>query len=75
MKAFEIQEFGIDRLALVDRDTPKPGPGEVLVKMTAASLNFRDFMVVNGSYNPKMKRPMVPLSDGAGVVEERGQLC
>ena len=72
MKAFEIQEFGIDKLALVDRDKPSPGPGEVLVRLTAASLNFRDFMTVTGTYNPRLKRPIVPLSDGAGIVEEIG---
>lgn len=72
MKAFEIREFGIDQLVLADRDIGKPGPGEVLVKMRAASLNYRDLMVVKGQYNPKMQRPIVPLSDGAGVVEEVG---
>ena len=72
MKCFEIQEFGIDNLALVDRDTPKPRDREILVRMKAASLNYRDYMVAKGAYNPKMKRPMVPLSDGAGVVEEIG---
>jgi NADPH:quinone reductase-like Zn-dependent oxidoreductase len=40
--------------------------------MTAASLNYRDYMVVCGAYNPRLKRPMVPLSDGVGVVEEIG---
>jgi NADPH:quinone reductase-like Zn-dependent oxidoreductase len=72
MKSFEIREFGIDKLALVDRDIPRPGAYEVLVKMTAASLNFRDYMVVKGVYNPRMKLPMVPLSDGSGIVEEVG---
>jgi len=72
MKAFEIQEFGIDNLAMAERDVPKPGPNQVLVKMAAASLNFRDFLMVSGHYNPKLKRPMVPLSDGSGVVEEVG---
>jgi NADPH:quinone reductase-like Zn-dependent oxidoreductase len=72
MKSFEVQEFGIDNLALVERETPKPGQREVLVRMTAASLNYRDYMVVQGAYNPKMKRPRVPLSDGVGVVEETG---
>lgn len=72
MKAFEIQEFGIENLALVDREKPRPGVGEVLVRLTAASLNYRDYMVVNGVYNPKLKRPMVPLSDGCGVIEEVG---
>ncbi len=73
MKAFEIQEFGIDSLALVHREVQAPGPGQVLVRMTAASLNFRDLLVVKGAYNPKMRRPLVPLSDGAGVVEEVGE--
>jgi NADPH:quinone reductase-like Zn-dependent oxidoreductase len=72
LKAFEIQEFGIDKLALVDREKPVPGPGQALVRMTAASLNYRDCLMVGGSYNPRLKRPMVPLSDGVGVVEEVG---
>lgn len=72
MKSFEIQEFGIEKLALVDREAPRPGAGEVLVRMRAASLNYRDYMMVTGRYNPRMRRPMVPLSDGAGVVEEAG---
>jgi NADPH:quinone reductase-like Zn-dependent oxidoreductase len=73
MKSFEIQEFGIEKLALVERETPRPGPGEVSVRMTAASLNYRDYMVVKGVYNPRMRRPMIPLSDGAGVVEQTGE--
>ena len=72
MRSFEIQEFGIDNLALVEREVPQPGQDQVLVKLRAASLNFRDLMVAKGMYNPRMKRPMVPLSDGAGVVEEVG---
>ena len=72
MKSFEVQEFGIDKLALMNRDTPRPGPREVLVRLTAASLNFRDYMIVQGTYNPKLQRPMVPLSDGVGIVEETG---
>lgn len=72
MKAFEIREFGIDALAETERQTPKPGPGEVLVRLLAASLNYRDLSVVKGLYNPKLKRPMIPLSDGAGIVEEIG---
>ncbi|MBV8897706.1 MAG: NAD(P)-dependent alcohol dehydrogenase [Acidobacteriaceae bacterium] len=72
MKQFEIREFGIDQLALVDHEKPTPGFGQALVRMTAASLNYRDLMLVEGKYNPKLKRPMVPVSDGAGVVEEIG---
>jgi NADPH:quinone reductase-like Zn-dependent oxidoreductase len=72
MKLFEIQKFGIDNLQFVEREGPQPGPGEVLVRMTAASLNYRDLMMVKGSYNPKLKGPLVPLSDGAGMVEQVG---
>lgn len=72
MRSFEVREFGIDKLAPVEREMPKPGAKEVLVRMKAASLNYRDYMVVQGVYNPRMRRPMVPLSDGAGVVEETG---
>lgn len=72
MKYFEIPEFGIDHLALVEQEQPIPGAGQVLVKLTAASLNYRDLLVVRGQYNPRMKLPMVPLSDGAGVVASVG---
>ncbi len=72
MKQFEIREFGVDQLALVEQDRPTPAFDQVLVRMTAASLNFRDLLVIAGKYNPKLKRPMIPLSDGAGVVEEIG---
>ncbi len=72
MKAYEIQEFGIDSLTLVEREKPKPKPNEVLVKFHSASLNYRDIMMVKGRYNPKLKTPIVPLSDGAGEVMEIG---
>ena len=68
MKAYEVQEFGIEKLSFVDRPIPEPASGEVLVRFHAASLNYRDLMVVSGTYNPKMKLPAVPLSDGAGEV-------
>lgn len=73
MKAYEVQEFGIDKLALVDRETPELRPDEVLVKLYAVSLNYRDHMVVSGTYNPRMKLPAVPLSDGAGEVVAVGE--
>jgi NADPH:quinone reductase-like Zn-dependent oxidoreductase len=72
MKAYEVQEFGIEKLALVERPDPQPGPGEVLVRFRAASINYRDLMVVQGTYNPKMKLPAVPFSDGAGEVAAVG---
>lgn len=72
MKAYEITEFGIDNLTMAERPTPEPGVDEVLIKLHAASLNYRDVMVVNGTYNPRMKLPAIPFSDGAGEVVEVG---
>lgn len=72
MKCFAIEEFGIDNLTASERPRPSPGEGEVLVRITAASLNYRDLMTVLGTYNPKLKRPLIPLSDGVGVVEQIG---
>ncbi len=68
MKTFEIQQFGVENLALVERDEPKAQSDEVLVKFHAFSLNYRDLMMINGWYNPKLKMPVVPFSDGAGEV-------
>jgi len=73
MRAYEINEFGIENLTLTERDEPKPNAGEVLVKFHAASLNYRDLMMVKGFYNPKLKTPLVPLSDGAGEVTSVGE--
>ncbi|HXS77514.1 MAG TPA: NAD(P)-dependent alcohol dehydrogenase [Terracidiphilus sp.] len=72
MRVWQISSFGIDFLELVERATPQPGPGEVLVKIRAVSLNYRDLMMVKGLYNPKMQLPRIPCSDGAGEVEAVG---
>lgn len=68
MRAFQINEFGIDKLALVELADPEPNANEVIVRFDAWSLNYRDVMVVEGRYNPRMKLPATPLSDGAGEV-------
>jgi NADPH:quinone reductase-like Zn-dependent oxidoreductase len=73
MKAYEIEEFGIDNLKLVEHEKPAPAAGEVLVRLRAASLNYRDLMVVSGTYNPRMKVPAVPFSDGAGEIVSVGE--
>jgi len=73
MKAFELRGFSLEQLVTAERPTPQPGVGEVLVKLRAVSLNFRDQLVVQGKYNPRMKLPRVPVSDGAGEVIAVGE--
>jgi NADPH:quinone reductase-like Zn-dependent oxidoreductase len=69
MKVYEIRNrFGLDALQVAERPRPQPGPQEVLLKVRAASLNYRDLLVVKGLYNPKMPLPRVPVSDAVGEV-------
>jgi NADPH:quinone reductase-like Zn-dependent oxidoreductase len=71
MKIYTVAKgsAGFDGLKRGERDEPKPGPGQALVRMRAASLNFRDLAIVSGKY---MRGPVtqdtIPLSDGAGDV-------
>lgn len=73
MKAWRIPSFGLENLELATLPDPKPQRGEVLVKVHAVSLNYRDLMVVLGKYNPKMHLPRIPCSDGAGEVVAAGE--
>lgn len=68
MRAFQISQFGLDNLRQVELPTPEPGPGTVLIRVHAASLNYRDLLMVRGHYDPKLQLPRIPLSDGAGEV-------
>jgi NADPH:quinone reductase-like Zn-dependent oxidoreductase len=73
VKCYELQgPGGIDELALVDKPVPQAGKGELMVRLTAASLNYRDLLTVKGGYGARQKFPLVPCSDGAGVVEAVG---
>ena len=70
MKCYVIPKpAGIDSLTLVDRAEPKPGPRQVLVRVKATSLNYRDLITVEGQYARAAPKPdLIPLSDGAGEV-------
>ncbi|MEJ2695954.1 MAG: NAD(P)-dependent alcohol dehydrogenase [Candidatus Sulfobium sp.] len=74
MKVFEIRgAFGLDNLKPAERPEPAPAHGQVLVKIRAISLNYRDLLMVKGLYNPKLPLPLVPFSDGAGDVVAVGE--
>jgi len=59
-------------LKLVEEADPRPGPGEVLVDLKAATLNYRDTIVRDGRYGGEQKADLIPLSDGAGVISAVG---
>jgi NADPH:quinone reductase-like Zn-dependent oxidoreductase len=73
MKAFEVRETtGLNGLVLnTSRADPQPAPGQILVRMRAAALNYRDQGVIKGAYG-YTKFPLIPLSDGAGEVVATG---
>ncbi|SVD39401.1 uncharacterized protein METZ01_LOCUS392255, partial [marine metagenome] len=74
MKLFQIQdEWSPDHLKLSEASIPSPGPREVLLEMKAASLNYRDLVVLRRGYGAQTGTlPLIPVSDGMGVVKETG---
>lgn len=74
MKAIVVHEFGgPEVLKLEDIPVPKPGPGQVLVRIHAAGVNPADTYVRTGNYAVKPALPFTPGSDGAGVIEGIGE--
>lgn len=72
MKAFQLHgQTGPDSLRLVDLPEPQPKPGEVVVRVHANALNYRDLMIADGRYG-KINSPLTPLSDGAGEIAAMG---
>ncbi|MEM7171978.1 MAG: NAD(P)-dependent alcohol dehydrogenase [Pseudomonadota bacterium] len=67
-----IDAFGFDNLKLRQAEVPAPGPRDVLIEMRAASLNFRDLVVLRGQHGRAVQPPLIPLSDGVGVVRQIG---
>jgi NADPH:quinone reductase-like Zn-dependent oxidoreductase len=74
MRAYQLPKggAGIDALVEVERPQPKPAHRQVLVKVAACSLNFRDFAIARGTYRMGVRDNLIPLSDGAGEVAEVG---
>ena len=74
MKAWLLNDFGLDNLRLSETATPTPKDDEVLIKVGAASLNFRDKAIVDGIYEPNLvPKPLIPVSDVVGTVVAIGK--
>jgi NADPH:quinone reductase-like Zn-dependent oxidoreductase len=74
MRAWEIgSQTGLDSLRPVERAEPKPGAGEVLVRVHAACLNHRDLLTLENRYGGPKPETRIPLSDGVGTVEALGE--
>lgn len=75
MKVFELDgAWSIDNLRVGERPTPRPGTGQVLLRMKAASLNYRDLLVLRRGYGALTGTlPLIPVSDGVGEVVESGE--
>lgn len=73
MRAVEAAAFSIDALRLVERPVPRPRRGEILVRVHAASLNYRDLAILEQGYMPTLPLPYVPASDASGEVVATGE--
>jgi NADPH:quinone reductase-like Zn-dependent oxidoreductase len=74
MRSYHVNSgAGLAGLTLQEHDEPRPGPREVLVRMRAVSLNFRDLMILRGIYPLPVKPDVVAVSDGAGEVAAVGE--
>src|SRR5258707_9855743 len=75
MRALSVEApWGLDEIKVIEAPDPTPGPGEVLVRMRAVSLNYRDLLMVGGIYGrgSGQAAAITPFSDGCGVVEAVG---
>ena len=74
MKAYGIgDQSGIAGLHLFEASDPVAAPGELIVRVTAAGLNYRDLMLLRGHYGQSQPPTRIPLSDGVGIVESCGE--
>src|ERR1035437_8427229 len=74
MKAIEVATFGGPKqLILLDKPLPEPGPGQVLIEVKAAGINFADLRAREGRYPRGAQPPFIPGNDAAGIVAALGQ--
>lgn len=73
MRVLEAQSFSLDGLKVVTRPVPSPRRGEILVRVRAISLNFRDLVILTENYFPAQRVPYIPCSDACGEVVAIGE--
>jgi NADPH:quinone reductase len=74
MRAIQVQEFGgPEVLRIADVAMPEPGPGEVLIQVTRAGINFADTHQRRNEYLAKAELPLIPGTEVAGVREDTGE--
>ncbi|MDQ2803339.1 MAG: alcohol dehydrogenase catalytic domain-containing protein, partial [Pseudomonadota bacterium] len=66
------EAVSLDGLRLVERPDPSPGANDIVLRMRAAALNFRDLAMARGNLSCRVSPPLLPLSDGAGEIVEAG---
>ena len=73
MRALQANDFSIDALCISEKPVPKPRRGEILIRVKAASLNYRDLAILVQKYLPTLPLPYVPASDACGEILEIGE--
>jgi NADPH:quinone reductase-like Zn-dependent oxidoreductase len=68
MKAYQLQAYNLDALKLIDLPEPTVSENDVLVRIRANSMNYRELVILRGGYDRNQKIPVIPVSDGAGEV-------
>lgn len=73
MQAIQLENYGIDNLKLTEVPLPSIGENEVLVKTTAASLQYLDLILTENTAGFTIPLPFIPVSEGVGIVESVGK--
>ena len=68
----QVSHYDVKSLALVEAPIREPGPHQILVKLGAVSLNYRDKLALDGEFGRNHELPIVPASDGSGTVAPVG---
>jgi NADPH:quinone reductase-like Zn-dependent oxidoreductase len=68
-----FEQFGFENLKMIESEIREIQDDEILLEMKAASLNYRDILMIKGNYNPRLKMPIVPCSDGVGIIIKKGK--